>query len=88
MVRGKINKEKEFVKACPNCGSINASLPNLKSLIYRKGSVIQPIVDTGLSRCNDCNYHGIFVEVRRDRLDEFRKKLKKSKNKGDRLLFG
>ena len=82
-----MEKEK-FIKVCPNCGSTNVGLPNLKSFIYRMGSIFQPVVSSGLSRCNGCNYHGIFVEVEKGKIGEFRKRLKKPKNKGDKLLFG
>jgi len=66
---------KRFIKVCPKCGSENIGLPNLNSLIYRKG-LVQPTIETGMEVCKECGYHGIMIKIERKYLSKFKKKYK------------
>lgn len=72
---------KKLIKVCLKCGSTDIGLPGLKSLIYRKGSIIQPVVGSGAERCRKCDYHGIMLEMEKDKVKKFVKELEKVKKK-------
>ena len=60
-------KEK-YVKICPKCGStkITSYEPKLLSVGADLGWY-----------CKDCNYRGLFPEIEKSEIEEFRKELKK-----------
>jgi predicted RNA-binding Zn-ribbon protein involved in translation (DUF1610 family) len=64
----KVKEGKVFVKACPNCGSINSALANLV-----------PSFGGNFLRCKDCEYEGPFVELAEKDINKFKKALQRNK---------
>jgi hypothetical protein len=62
---------KKFIKVCPKCGSINIS--------YQTGAFGQLGERTFFDRCNECQFMGMIPEIEKDKVEEFRKRLKKKR---------
>lgn len=57
----------KYIKICPQCGSTNIKMP-------------QAGMDLRLTikdKCIDCGFIGNFPEVKKEKIEEFRKKIKK-----------
>jgi hypothetical protein len=63
----------KYVKVCPRCGSSNFKnlLENAGYLFGGRGMDYQYV-------CLDCNNTGIFVDIDKDQLENFREELKKN----------
>lgn len=57
----------KYIKVCPQCGSTNITIP-------QAGMDIRLTIK---DKCRDCNYIGNFPEVDKEKIGEFRKKIKK-----------
>ncbi|KYK26835.1 hypothetical protein AYK26_04585 [Euryarchaeota archaeon SM23-78] len=66
-----MKNNKKYIKVCPQCGSTITKIPPAGLDI----KMTQP------DYCNECNNRGIFPEVEEERVEEFRKELKKKDNK-------
>lgn len=62
-------KSKDFVRACPKCGSINIQTDFSNPVVWDTGA-------NPMYQCKECGHLGvIFPEVLKDDLKEFRSKL-------------
>jgi len=59
-------RNSKFIKICPQCGSINITIPPA-------GLDIKMIFP---DYCRDCNNRGLFPEINIEDIDSFRKALK------------
>lgn len=55
------------LKVCPKCGSTNVTSLTLRSILTEASKAL----------CNDCNYEGIMPEIKKSKLNKFKKTLKK-----------
>lgn len=61
------------LKICPKCGSLN--------IAYQTGTYGQLGERTFFDRCKDCGFMGIIPEINKEKVEEFRKELKKKRLK-------
>lgn len=66
-------KNRKSVSICPRCGSLERREADHNI----RGISLLGIVPTRKSHCLNCGYEGIFVTIDKDRLNDFRKELKK-----------
>ena len=67
MVISKDQKQsKEFVKVCPQCGSTDITIPPA-------GLDIRMSIP---DYCQECQNRGIFPKVQKDKVEDFKKRLK------------
>ncbi|MBN2422428.1 hypothetical protein JXB41_04330 [Candidatus Woesearchaeota archaeon] len=62
-------KNKIYVKICPKCGSTNNTIPPAGRDIHM----------TMPDYCKNCENRGLFPEIEKSKIPEFRKELKKKK---------
>lgn len=64
-------EQQRTIALCPKCGSLNQKMRDFW------------IAPFGPARfgCEDCNYQGVFVEVDKEKIQEFRNKIKKKRPK-------
>lgn len=68
MSEEKIKMTKEFIKICPQCGSNNVT--STSTLIGAIGN---------FSTCKSCGYGGVFPEIEKDKVEKFKKMLRRQK---------
>jgi len=61
-------EKKEFIRVCPKCGSNNTTAG---SLLIQSSSCF--------SYCKSCGYEGIFPEVEKNKVEKFKKMLRRKR---------